>query len=1068
MTIENTGLTGLPEQVAQEFHRCKDLLSDILREDELALWEQESLDLLRRSTRSREVALEYLGACPGVARSLNLPDLLNWLRSGRDLFEVASSLATAYFSASPSAIQYLRPRNVSRWAALGRSLYKGTWNSTTLATRFFQLSPDLLKHISFWDLEYFAGVLETLAGKSCDLACECMNSGSRLLIDMGNEKSAFLSLCRSISESSWREVRDVLAQTPAVLANLQGDQRLRFFQFVELLVRSGKQDVATLLREVSRTLEKVPAERRDTVFALAQSVMSANAEATLCLLRSLPQVVQRIGWDQVEPWLEAGVKLLKENHEAGLAYLRLESSTCERLMESLSSALDLERVRPIMQMYCRALAGEGVEISSAQELADRGIGWVAESTATTDGVKVYLPPVVDRYDDKRENFSWFKVIATHQTGHLEFNSFGLAFDKPSGLFQNMRWELAGNGHEPSAGPDPSGNNGHKPLKTGMARFFDLFQSRQLALDVFTAVEDSRLDYRIKAEYAGLAAEYSRAQREALRERPPVEELPLRQALIEMLIRLSLDQHEALPVPRDLMKVVDVLAKIVGRLRDTRATVEDSAEAAIRVYAILSLLPNQLIDPDRWDTRDVDLSQAYSEEEFRQLLEELRDRFAEGRREETEEVEYDSPQEVEFRGGFKPEMVQILQQLRMLKPDEISPEDLEELLKNSVELETKSEPDKEMQDLIKNLMKEAGRTRERKDEGQGAGAIGHVEEQGGELEATDDLTSTYDEWDFRACDYKPNWCMVHEKRMEEGDIRFFDGVMREYSSLMAEIKRQFEMILPERLQKVHRIEDGEDLDLDAAIEAQIDRRLGGTPSEKVYWRRNKLERDVAVAFLVDMSASTAEAVEDTKVTPDLSGAPAGPAAPVQPRPRNVRRNYKRIIDIEKESTALLIQALETIGDTYGIYGFSGYGRENVEFYVIKDVNEVYSDKVKQRLDKMSPLHATRMGPAVRHAIGKLDKQDAKTKFLFLISDGRPQDRGYSREGVERDYAVHDTHQALVEARQKGIVPFCLTVDKNGHDYLKAMCGDMGYEVLSDIRMLPQRLPMLYKKLTAFPK
>jgi nitric oxide reductase activation protein len=32
----------------------------------------------------------------------------------------------------------------------------------------------------------------------------------------------------------------------------------------------------------------------------------------------------------------------------------------------------------------------------------------------------------------------------------------------------------------------------------------------------------------------------------------------------------------------------------------------------------------------------------------------------------------------------------------------------------------------------------------------------------------------------------------------------------------------------------------------------------------------------------------------------------------------------------------------------------------------------------------------------------------------------------------------------------------------------MCGDMGYEVLSDIRMLPQRLPMLYKKLTAFSK
>jgi nitric oxide reductase NorD protein len=85
-------------------------------------------------------------------------------------------------------------------------------------------------------------------------------------------------------------------------------------------------------------------------------------------------------------------------------------------------------------------------------------------------------------------------------------------------------------------------------------------------------------------------------------------------------------------------------------------------------------------------------------------------------------------------------------------------------------------------------------------------------------------------------------------------------------------------------------------------------------------------------------------------------------------------------------------------------------------------------------------------------------------LFLISDGRPQDRGYSREGVEKEYAVHDTRKALLEGKQKGIIPFCLTVDKAGHDYLKTMMGDMGYEILSDISMLPQRLPELYKRLT----
>jgi nitric oxide reductase NorD protein len=137
---------------------------------------------------------------------------------------------------------------------------------------------------------------------------------------------------------------------------------------------------------------------------------------------------------------------------------------------------------------------------------------------------------------------------------------------------------------------------------------------------------------------------------------------------------------------------------------------------------------------------------------------------------------------------------------------------------------------------------------------------------------------------------------------------------------------------------------------------------------------------------------------------------------------------------------------------------------VEFYVIKDIAEPFGERIKRRIDRISPLHATRMGPAIRHAITKLAQQPATTRLLFLLSDGRPQDRGYSRPGAEKAYAVHDTHMALLEARQQGIIPFCLTVDKAGHDYLQAMCGDMGYEVLDDISLLPARLPMLYRALT----
>ena len=107
----------------------------------------------------------------------------------------------------------------------------------------------------------------------------------------------------------------------------------------------------------------------------------------------------------------------------------------------------------------------------------------------------------------------------------------------------------------------------------------------------------------------------------------------------------------------------------------------------------------------------------------------------------------------------------------------------------------------------------------------------------------------------------------------------------------------------------------------------------------------------------------------------------------------------------------------------------------------------------------------MGPAIRHAAAKLRRQQTRAKFLFLISDGRPQDRGYSQENNDKGYAIQDTRVALVEARREGIHPFCLTVDKDGNDYLRTMMEDFSYEVLADVALLPRRLPHLYRKLTA---
>ena len=1078
-------LKKLPPSVVEEFQRARGKISFAYEDNEVALWAKEGLAIANQTARSWEAASEYFRAGPDVAKFLPFPAFMQWARCGTYLSQDSPTLAVWYFRSSPEIVSNLRTQYIPRWAGLGRSLYKGTWKSSILAAKFFEVSPQLIRNLPFWDVELFAALIEALSRKSYDVAAECLVMGQNVLTEMGKEREAFLSMSRALADGSWREVKSCLDVCARVLPALEESQRTRFLRLAESLAKAGQRETSTFLLEGSQSLNRVSSPSQEYILDLCETLLAVSPQTVPAFLKSLDLVLNRITLNQLEVWFQEGAKLLNENPDGGLAYFKVESNTSEQLLDTLSSSLELDRIRGIIRLYCRALSGAPVEILSSKELVHKGIGWVSESQASTEGTKVYLSPVADRYPTKEQNFGWFKVVSTHQVAHLEFGSFGFVFDEPAGLFKDLRPTLEESSEATAVArlqerlaPQGDASTAETGYLTDMGRFFHLFDDRRLALDIFTILEDGRLDYRVKVEYPGIARNYRQVQAGSLADRPPIEELPLRQCMVEILVRLSLEQVKGQSVPREHVETARVLAKIFRRLLNVGARVEDTAEATIRAYQILSLLPDQSQPPHEFQPQDFDHTEESSEDELQDLLQKLQGGQEQPGKGEEGDGPYQSPQDVEYRGDFKPELVQLLNRLRTDpsqqgegEAEPITKEMLEELLKESPELDLDSEAGRFQSSLglfAQNIMKEAGLPPPSSQPGQGQGPTAHQDEQGASLEAREPRSHVYDEWDFRAADYKPKWCIVREKNLEEGDINFFNDTIRNFTSLSADVRRQFEMVIPEKFLRVKRVVDGEDLDLDAAIEATVDRRMGITPSEKIWWRRNKLERDVAVVFLLDMSASTAEAIEEGRPTVDDREAPDDPVEYMMwlrtRREGLVRRHYKRIIDLEKESATLLIEAFESIGDTYGIYGFSGYGRENVEFYVIKDIDEDFHDRIKRRIDKITPMHATRMGPAIRHATSKVLTRDAKTKILFLISDGRPQDRGYSREGVEKEYAVHDTHMALLEAKRKDIVPFCLTVDKSGHDYLKAMCGDMSYEVLDNIWSLPQRLPTIYRMLT----
>jgi nitric oxide reductase activation protein len=316
----------------------------------------------------------------------------------------------------------------------------------------------------------------------------------------------------------------------------------------------------------------------------------------------------------------------------------------------------------------------------------------------------------------------------------------------------------------------------------------------------------------------------------------------------------------------------------------------------------------------------------------------------------------------------------------------------------------------------------------------AGDIPLVQQEAEEAEDLGEHVFYYDEWDHKIEDYRPNWCTLRESRATRTQEGFVAATFHEFGGVVSQIRRNFQLMRPERLRKMRRQPEGDDLDLDGLVDYVVDRRARVSPTERVYVKRDKKDRDVTTVFLVDMSSST-----DRKID-----------------------GRKRIIDIEKEGLLLMCEALEAIRDEYAIYGFSGSGRDDCQFYVVKELGERYDDRVKGRIGGIYGRQKTRMGPALRHATRRLSAVDSHVKLLILLTDGKPYDSDTYQDNT---YAQEDTKMALREARREKIHLFCVTVDREAADYLPHMYSDANFVIIDDVRTLPQKLPQLYRRLTS---
>ena len=287
-----------------------------------------------------------------------------------------------------------------------------------------------------------------------------------------------------------------------------------------------------------------------------------------------------------------------------------------------------------------------------------------------------------------------------------------------------------------------------------------------------------------------------------------------------------------------------------------------------------------------------------------------------------------------------------------------------------------------------------------------------------------------EWDYRKQTMVEDFCCLLPMIAADAEPQELPQHLR---SGARRIRKQFEALAPQRVW--HRGQpEGSELDMNAYLDFKVAHMQGHAPNDQGLFKdfRGGI-RDLDCLLLADLSLSTDASVNQNA----------------------------RVIDVIRDSLMLFSEALSATGDGFAMYGFSSRYRNHVRLHSLKTFKENYNASTRGRIAAIKPGFYTRMGAAIRHATNLLEERKAQQRILLLLTDGKPNDL----DVYEGRYGIEDTRMAIIEARQKGLLPFCVTIDPEAGSYLPYMFGTSAYVQIKKPQELPKELPLLYAKLTS---
>lgn len=714
-------------------------------------------------------------------------------------------------------------------------------------------------------------------------------------------------------------------------------------------------------------IESYDVHVRQKVLALFLALSHASSSLVPGLIPHIKTASKYLSPDALDEWLGNAFDLREsQGIDQALAFLsRVDSASLKAFQAQ--EGFPLREAAPMLETYLRAMSGRELEVMPDRE-------------TYSDTVTIYLPSGLNLFPDREQNFAVYKLAAAHAWVQIAIGTLTLDIDIDTITGRFEAYPL-----------------NHPDIET----FFSLFPERELALDLYTIIESFRVEYFLMKELPGLMKRAAVIKQALCLERQELDALSEKSAFVEGLWQYYLiGKIKGRPTP----KLTAAMSSLFG------IQYEAGPKESVKLLY------------DFYDTAAA-LSGRYAPRRAPLFIPRIRPERITAR---LRELKADHMKKLD---GMIAKLIAM--------PDFVTQE---RHSGKKVSPDSRIEPPKEYLLIKGRLMELDEDLRSVIDQKGGipGGVLVKGSDLGGghpvtlrDLLEEEEVESTlggikYDEWDYKRGGYKKRWCSLYEQDIHPGRDPFVALTLKRYGGYVTLLRKKFELLKRER-RLMRRQKDGDDVDFDALVETFSDIRAGVSPSNNLFTRIERQERDIAVLFLVDMSGSTRGWVNDA----------------------------------EKESLILMSEALQMLGDRYAVYGFSGMTRNRCDLYRIKGFDESYADRVKRRIAGIEPKDYTRMGPFIRHAARLINGVDARIRLLITLSDSKPEDW----DGYKGDYAIEDTRKALIEASGQGIHPFCVTIDREAQSYLPHLFGKGNYIFIDDVRKLPSRITDIYRRLTS---